>query len=42
MPKSGSVSDLTNAYPSLTPLAINAVLTYVSDAIANESIIAVT
>lgn len=36
-----TVSDLINAYPSLTPLAINAVLAYASDVIANESIIAV-
>lgn len=36
-----TVSDLINAYPSLTPLAINAVLAYASDVIANESVIAV-
>ncbi len=36
-----TVSDLINAYPSLTPLAINAVLAYASDVIENESIIAV-
>ncbi|MCW3462002.1 DUF433 domain-containing protein [Chitinophaga nivalis] len=34
-------SDLLTAYPSLTPAAINAVLAYASDVIANESIIAV-
>lgn len=36
-----TVPDLINAYPSLTPIAINAVLAYASDVIANESIIAV-
>ena len=36
-----TVPDLIKAYPSLTPVAINAVLAYASDVIANESIIAV-
>lgn len=36
-----TINELINAYPSLTPVAINAVLAYASDVIANESIIAV-
>ncbi|WP_160711414.1 DUF433 domain-containing protein [Chitinophaga solisilvae] len=36
-----TIPDLLNAYPTLTPAAINAVLAYASDVINNESIIAV-
>jgi uncharacterized protein (DUF433 family) len=36
-----TINELINAYPALTPMAINAVLAYASDVIGNESIIAV-
>jgi uncharacterized protein (DUF433 family) len=32
-------ADLILAYPSLTPLAINAVLAYASDVVSNETLI---
>lgn len=36
-----SVQDILDAYPTLTPASIAAVLAYASDVISNETIIAV-
>ncbi len=35
-----TVEDLILAYPSLTPVSINAVLAYASDMVSNETLIA--
>ena len=39
MSEGASHTDLIAAYPSLTPLSINAVLAYASDMVSNETLI---